>query len=145
MISQLFSFLFLFQVHISFLFVGHTHEDVDAGFSRIGEFLRRNDAETVEDLLNTIPNSELLNNMFDIKSWLEPHLNLVSKHTAQHHFKFSKQSGKVIVEYKLHQAEEWSKQETTYLFKKPDGKPKILKADVTKLDFERLQKLINYV
>ncbi|XP_045163687.2 uncharacterized protein LOC123528008 [Mercenaria mercenaria] len=133
------------EVHISFLFVGHTHEDVDAGFSRIWEFLRRKDAETLEDLTNLLPNSELLNDMLDIKAWLEPHLNIISKHTVQHHFKFSKVSGETVVEYKLHQAEEWVKQDVTYLNSVPKGKPNILKQDYSKVDFLRLQNLINSI
>ena len=125
------------------MFVGHTHEDVDAGFSRIGEYLRRNDAETLPDLVNLIPNSELLTDMFDIKSWLEPHLNIVSKHTAQHHFKFSKHSGNTLVFYKMHQAEEWLQQENTYLANIPKGKPNILRRDTSKIDMDKLQRQIN--
>ena len=45
---------FLLQVHLSFLIVGHTHEDVDAAFSRISEKLRRLDAETFYDLLGLL-------------------------------------------------------------------------------------------
>ena len=46
--------LFPLQVHLSFLFVGHTHEDVDACFSHISKKLRMNDAETIPDLKKTI-------------------------------------------------------------------------------------------
>ncbi|VDI09707.1 Hypothetical predicted protein [Mytilus galloprovincialis] len=44
------------EVHLSFLPVGHTHEDVDAAFSRIAETLRRNDAETMPRLKEMLPN-----------------------------------------------------------------------------------------
>lgn len=37
---------------VSFLPVGHTHEDIDQAFSRIANQLRYNDAHTMEELIN---------------------------------------------------------------------------------------------
>ena len=48
-------FLFSPQVHVSFLFVGHTHEDIDAAFHGVAEKFRRNDVETMSDLLSLLP------------------------------------------------------------------------------------------
>ena len=35
------------QIHLSFLMVGHTHEDVDQVFSRISTYLRKNSVYTL--------------------------------------------------------------------------------------------------
>lgn len=42
------SVLFILQVRINFLPVGHTHEDIDQLFSRIGQRLLRVGAETID-------------------------------------------------------------------------------------------------
>ncbi|XP_053407037.1 uncharacterized protein LOC123566018 [Mercenaria mercenaria] len=51
------------EVHISFLYVGHSHKDIDASFSKISEKLRKSDAETVPALLDLVVNMELLSNL----------------------------------------------------------------------------------
>lgn len=42
------------EIYISFLMVGHTHEDVDQVFSRIAVKLKRRNASTLPDLQNVI-------------------------------------------------------------------------------------------
>lgn len=39
------------QVELAFLMVGHTHEDVDALFGNISQWLKRNDAFTLTGIL----------------------------------------------------------------------------------------------
>ena len=59
------------EVHLSFLLVGHTHEDIDAMFSKIANTLRRTDAETMTDLITLMPRVNLLHGgLFDIRKWI---------------------------------------------------------------------------
>lgn len=79
-----------FKVHLSFLPVGHTHEDVDAAFSKIAETLRRKDAETMPRLKTMLPNVNEVEVLYDIRQWLTPNLNDIRKHTGPLHYKFSR-------------------------------------------------------
>ncbi|CAG2253820.1 unnamed protein product [Mytilus edulis] len=79
---QLIDGLTLIKVHLSFLPVGHTHEDVDAAFSRIAETLRRNDAETMPRLKEMLPNVKDIEAIYDIRSWITSSLNDI-QHTEQ--------------------------------------------------------------
>ncbi|XP_053381351.1 uncharacterized protein LOC123565970 [Mercenaria mercenaria] len=73
------------EVHLSFLYVGHTHEDVDAAFSKISEKLRTTDAETLDDLIALLPKPEEILHMFDVKNWLAPHIADIEKHSEPLH------------------------------------------------------------
>ena len=63
------SFSFNFQVHLSFLYVGHTHEDIDAAFSKVAEKLRKQEAETLHGLMSLLPNAKQTSGLYDIKNW----------------------------------------------------------------------------
>ena len=121
-------------MHASFLYVGHTHEDVDAGFSKIAGELKEKDVETGDDLLKLMPNSENVNNMLDIKELLEPYLNSVSRHINQHHYKFAKVDSDITVFYKVKSDIEWQEQDLPFLARSPTGKPKLLKSDYKNMD-----------
>ena len=82
--------LSFFKVHLSFLHVGHTHEDIDASFSQLSMKLRKADAETMPQLLSLLNGANQLRGLFDIKAWLEPCLNNIKKHSKPLHFKFNK-------------------------------------------------------
>ena len=75
---------------MSFLIVGHTHEDIDAGFSKIAETLRKTDAHTLVRLLHLLPNSEQTKGLYDIKKWMEPYINNIMHHSKPLHFQFKK-------------------------------------------------------
>lgn len=75
--------------------VGHTHEDIDACFSKVSDILRRNDAETLDDLVNLLPNVTNIKYVFDVRSWIEDNIRDVRKHTQPLHYKF-KNSGHVV-------------------------------------------------
>ena len=45
------------KIELSFLPVGHTHEDVDQMFSRFSVYLKGHDSITMNDLMNSIQNS----------------------------------------------------------------------------------------
>ena len=79
------------KVKVSFLPVGHTHEDIDQMFSRFAEWLRNHDIFTVEELAeglrqsftaeNKPPLVECLSTLPDYKSWMKN----VMPHTFQGH------------------------------------------------------------
>lgn len=78
--------------------VGHTHEIIDACFSKVSDILRRNDAETLDDLVNLLPNITNIKYVFDVRSWFEDNILDVWKHTQPLHYKF-KNSGHVVEAY----------------------------------------------
>lgn len=80
--------------------MGHTHEDIDAKFSRIAEMLRQQDAATVGNMVSLIPNCTELTSMYDIRSWMEPHIIDIRKHTKPFHYKFVRNAMSVDVFYK---------------------------------------------
>ena len=102
-----FNLLFCIQIKISFLPVGHTHEDIDQFFSRISEHLKKQNIQTMSKLVKLIPNAytkqkltttvTLLNGIFDMKTWFEGHINTMSRHSVPHVFKFTlNEQGKCV-------------------------------------------------
>ena len=119
--------LFLFQVHLSFLYVGHTHEDIDATFSQIAEKLRREDAETIPKLQMMLGRCRKVQGLFDIKTWLEPHLNKLQHHSKPLHFKFHRDvNDAILVSYRGNRDRPWIALQTPVLSGIPEGEPKIL-------------------
>lgn len=117
--------LFL-QVHLSFLMVGHTHEDVDAAFSKIANSLRINDAETYPDLVKLLPNCNEIVWLYNVRDWLSPYINDIRKHTKPLHFKFCRdqQTNDVSFCYKARNENPW-KSEHGLLHRKGNGKVKL--------------------
>jgi len=93
-------------VHLSFLYVGHTHEDVDAKFSEIADKLRQNHAETIPKLIALLPNCTQITSIYNVRDWLENCLVDVRKHTKPLHFKFV-MVDKVKVFYKGSVEKKW--------------------------------------
>lgn len=75
--------------------LAHTHEDIDACFRKVSDIPRRNDAETLDDLVNLLPNVTGIKYVFDVRSWIEDNIRDVRKHTQPLHYKF-KNSGHVV-------------------------------------------------
>ncbi|XP_053403787.1 uncharacterized protein LOC123534087 [Mercenaria mercenaria] len=115
------------EIHLSFLPVGHTHEDIDAKFSYLADLLRRNDTETLPALLHVLPNTIQTRGLFDIKQWLEPCINKVTNHSKPLHFKFCKMAdSKVSFQFKSSSPKDWTLSEITLLDDIPNGTPDIL-------------------
>ena len=136
-----------FQVHLSFLYVGHTHEDIDAAFSRIAERLRKSEAETLPELLNIVPHAEeITGGMFNITGWMAPFIVDIRKHTKPLHYKFIKVGNKTSILYKGNQDSKW-KELPNSLFNKtgsgvttlPTGAPKLLTPNFEKINFDRME------
>ncbi|XP_061190665.1 uncharacterized protein LOC133198638 [Saccostrea echinata] len=116
------------EVHLSFLHVGHTHEDIDAAFSQLAMRLRRSEAETMPKLLNILNGAKQLRGLFDIKSWLQPHLREIKHHSKPLHFKFSRnEAQKITMQYRTNSNRTWkTTEEEGILNGIPLGEPRIL-------------------
>ena len=135
-----------FQVQLSFLSVGHTHEDIDAAFHQIADSLRTTDAETLTELLGILPNVQEIHTggMYDFRSWLEPCINSIQYHTKPLHYRFKKDhSGNLLVHYKGNHDRPWKHLGDRVLHKMPSGTPLLLQPDFDNLKLERIEKQIN--
>ncbi len=83
----------LMQIKLSFLPVGHTHEDIDQMFSRFSTYLNKHDAITPSELFTALQNSYSpspvleQSKVLDVKGWLGPHIEDLHGHTHPHHFR----------------------------------------------------------
>ncbi|XP_053378700.1 uncharacterized protein LOC128548244 [Mercenaria mercenaria] len=137
------------EVYFSVLIVGHTHEDIDAAFSKISRSLKKKSAETLPDLLQCIPNVERVGEAYDVKSWLGENICDVKGTSEPLHYKFVASGNNVKVFYKGLQHTFWKQLNGrgTFLRKVPSGNPKLLKPDYSKFDLniEKLKKLVSSV
>ncbi|KAK2549232.1 hypothetical protein P5673_030338 [Acropora cervicornis] len=90
------------HVKLSYLLVGHTHEDVDQMFSRISESLKKEDTTTLKALRILIndsytpnPSTMYVHNIYDMKSWIRPYVSTFQYHGSPHVFRFTKKMEKV--------------------------------------------------
>lgn len=125
--------------------VGHTHEDVDAQFSKIASSLQTTGCDTLDDLMSLLPSSEFVDHMFNVKGWLDEHLNQVSKHTEPLHFKFVRRDNKLYNYYKGKNKECWKEMENSFFkmdvtgeISLPGGIPSLLNENIDKIDTDRL-------
>lgn len=84
------------QVVLSFLPVGHTHEDIDQMFSRVSLGLSSANTETVRDLCTKLPTLftpvpvvEEVHGTANFRAWVEDHIMSLKGHAKPHSFKFS--------------------------------------------------------
>lgn len=91
--------------------VGHTHEDIDAAFSKISEKLRTKDAETLPTLLKIIPDVSEIKFLYNIRDWLIPVINNFKQHTDPLHYRFKRdtQADVVNIYQKKTQDKPWVK------------------------------------
>ena len=83
------------QIKLSFLVVGHTHEDIDQMFSCFSRHLSKKDARTLPELLGEMqkaytpqPKNIYMDCMFDVQTWMHGYIeNDMSGHVNQHQFK----------------------------------------------------------
>lgn len=136
-------------MHLSFLPVGHTHEDVDAAFSRIAETLRRNDAETMPRLKEMLPNVKDIEAIYDIRSWITSSLNDIRKHTKPLHYKFIRDlaTHNVKMQYKAFQDSEWKTEHGIIQLisgkpNLPKGIPKVINPQFEKIDINKIKSRI---
>ncbi|XP_063954176.1 uncharacterized protein LOC135153857 [Lytechinus pictus] len=152
------------EVQMSFLMVGHTHEDIDQRFSCISRSLKHRDARTLPELQRVIVDSMpkmsvkalRLGQVFDIKTWLEPYLNPISQHSAQHAFRLTRsKDGPVLLHYKQwNQDPDWlplANEDQIPVFisdedgkmKLPPGNPNLRQATFEKQSLEMVKRTIS--
>lgn len=96
------------KVKLSFLPVGHTHEDIDQLFSRFAEALRRQDCYTWDDLERIVRGSYTSSNgavpnvvrnphVPDFKGWMAANNIKMSGHTGPMCFRFTKNDDDDVV------------------------------------------------
>jgi len=98
--------MFLFQVKVGFLMVGHTHEDIDQVFSRVATWIRRKDMVTLPDLVDNLRLSQqpapVVDSLtcYDYKRGLADCRGLIQGIATPHHFIMSEVDGKVTMRYR---------------------------------------------
>ena len=102
------------EVYLSFLLVGHTHEDIDQRISVIFRTLKRQDIDSLQELLELIKKeashseafttSRHLEYVWDWKEFITPYLysglNTFVEIFTKHHFKFYLKENKSFVQTK---------------------------------------------
>uniref|UniRef100_K1QPN2 DUF7869 domain-containing protein n=1 Tax=Magallana gigas TaxID=29159 RepID=K1QPN2_MAGGI len=123
------------KVKISFLIVGHTHEDVDQVFSKFSHWLIRHAATTLEKLMTGFekcfsprPTSIRTSDVYNITEWLTPHINAIKNHSRPHVFKItSDESGKARLFWKEWSTDKKWNETTEYILKSDvEGEPDIV-------------------
>ncbi|XP_072019537.1 uncharacterized protein [Amphiura filiformis] len=130
------------KIKMSFLPVGHTHEDIDQFFSRIAQYLRKRNVQTIVKLLRLIKEAykklktttERLKNMFNIRDWLMPSIAPMRHHTQHHVFRFTlNEQGKAVMHTRqwANMTKEWTECDKTdninYIIQShPEGIPDLV-------------------
>jgi len=140
------------QIKLSFLPVGHTHEDVDQMFSRFSLYLEKHDAVTPQELVAALKASytptprvcEIMET-YDIKTLFLPHLEDIHGHTGPHHFRFRLVGEEVEFKYKNWSADkEWLPvSENLHILKPGCSVPTLCSLVPPKPEELGLEKLIN--
>ena len=101
------------EVVVSFMIVGHTHDDIDASFGRWSMELREKDHPTLPLLMQSYMNMEavpfiphLIEEVADFKSYIKPYIGINKKqlvgHSKGRQYKFfMDDNGWPIMQYKL--------------------------------------------
>ena len=84
------------QYCVSFVLQGHTHEDIDARFSRVSKQLKHNHAKTIPELMKVIAGSlhdetvrpMIFSKLYDVRAWISPYLNEIHNHTLPHVYRY---------------------------------------------------------
>ena len=144
------------EVRVSFLLVGHTHADIDQRFSCISHVLKKDDINSLPELLNLIRNhipghtdepvryAELMENIFDWKTFIEPHL--FSSRSLEfigvsepHHFCFYQRNNCPHVQHKIYANDAWRLVDgEVYLKTIPDSRTKPGLLQYFKMSLEKL-------
>lgn len=106
--------------------VGHTHEDIDARFSKVADKLRRNDAETLDDLVALLPSVTVINYVYDVRTWIQDSICDLRIHTRPLHYKFRSNDAILETFFKGKYDSPWKKLEGGMLAPDNNHKVKLL-------------------
>ena len=129
---------------MSFLYVGHTHEDIDAAFSVIADNLRKKSAETITDLRTMLHNNKLVHGLYNFRVWIETSISNIKGHSRPLHYKFSKTPLGVKGFYKKVHDMPWIAMTQNILQSVPEGNPKILiPPRIDQIEVKNISKVIS--
>jgi hypothetical protein len=130
-------------VQLSFLMVGHTHEDIDANFSKVSTRLRHREISTLLGLMAETWESEsihpvpyLIQEVADYKGYARPFARHLMGHSQPIQFLFRMRENKPIFQYKDTLSGPWLPAEGRAIWKNvadtneidvPEGEPKAAK------------------
>jgi len=153
------------QVYVGFLMVGHTHEDVDAMFSKFSESMRTKDAYTLPQMMDIFRNSysghpvpSLVEEVPDFKSFLEGYIpdkgDALCGHKDPLQFRFLYIDGFPVMQYRMNPLQdEWKPHKGIKMWKEdsvtgqallPQGQPKPIKICSYLQDNDMVVKGIKY-
>ena len=111
------------EVQLSFLIVGHTHEDIDQRFNTIWRALKRQDILSLKQILAFLEEAvhssdeaftsvELFENIWDWSDFIGDYLytrrEVMTSTRILHHFQFYVQNNEARLQYKMYQKDEWA-------------------------------------
>jgi len=101
------------KVRLSFMFVGHTHCDIDQLHSVWIKWTKHNNCDTPSELIDQISKimtkSSLVSNVYNWKAWIEPHMHSMSGHSGPHCMKILRNdNGTPVLYYKQFSCKEES-------------------------------------
>lgn len=120
--------------------VGHTHEDIDQYFSCIARPLNKYKVPTLSKLIETVKqankkdkvDAEILENLFDIREWIDEYIPDLHGHLKSYQFKFEAVGEEVTFSYrKRATSTEWTNVDQTKheIFKDlPTGTPSMVES-----------------
>lgn len=131
--------------------VGHTHEDIDACFSKLADKLRRNDAETLDDLIALLPSVTVINYVYDVRTWIQDSICDLRKHTRPLHYKFRSNDAIVETFYKGKYDSPWKKLEGGILARDNNhkirtirGSPKLSQINFDGIGLQKISSHLNH-
>jgi hypothetical protein len=120
------------EIQVSFMLVGHTHDDIDASFGRWSMKLRENNYPTILLLMKSYMNldedliiPDLIEEVPDFKEFVKPYISddTLIGHTKGRQFLFyRRENGNPLMQYKLQCIDEkWLPEEGIQLWKVDSG------------------------
>ncbi|XP_052787711.1 uncharacterized protein LOC128222654 isoform X2 [Mya arenaria] len=131
------------EVHLSFLPVGHTHEDIDSKFASIADSLRTKNVESVGSLLKVLEKPEEIRSLFDVRGWITPYLNKIVQITNPLYFKIKRIEDTVKGYYKGNHNDVWKILPQNLLNTLPNSKPSEVIPSFDKINIENHEKLVS--
>ncbi|XP_071125906.1 uncharacterized protein [Mytilus edulis] len=114
-----------YEIQLSFLYVGHTHEDIDQIFSVFSDRLRHTDATTVPELHQNLYNAQELHGCYNVSGWLDPCIAGVKSHSKSNIFRYryDEANKSVNVYYRKNSEQPWKTLRRGFFKVRPNGLP----------------------